>query len=114
MNIGDLVALALHGDVEPILLLLVVGQRVIHDCVLRDLWQRDVLAHVVQVCAIILAHDKKLAAVPEHGRTDAALFEPRVLLNDGDVPTVELAKLGVGFLNDFLAAGNVEEARDSS
>jgi hypothetical protein len=34
------------------------------------------------------------------------------LLDDGEVPAIELAKLGVGFLNDFLAAGDVEKARD--
>src|SRR2546422_9405930 len=89
-----------------------IRQRVIHDGVLCDLWQRDVLAHVVQVRAVVLPHDEKLAAVAEHGRTDAALLEPRVLLNDGDVPAIELAKLRVRFLHDFLAAGNVEEARD--
>ena len=98
------------GERRILLAGLVVGQRVIHDCVLRDFRQRDVLAHVVQVRAVVLAHDKELAAVAEHGRTDAALLEPRVLLNDGNVPAIELAKLGVGFLNDFLAAGNVEEA----
>lgn len=56
---------------------LVVGQRVIHDRVLRDFRQRDVVAHVVQVRAIVLAHDEKLSAVAEHGRADAALLEPR-------------------------------------
>ena len=39
-------------------------------------------------------------------------FEPGILLHDGNVPAVELAKLGVALLNDFLAAGNVEEAGD--
>ena len=33
------------------------------------------------------------------------MFEPRVLLNDRDVPAVEFPKLSVGFLNDFLATG---------
>jgi hypothetical protein len=36
---------------------------------------------------------KKLGAVAEHGPADATLLEPRVLLNDGDVPAIELAKL---------------------
>jgi hypothetical protein len=70
---------------------LVVGQRVIHDRMLGDFRQRDVPAHVVQVRAVVLAHDEELAAVAEHGRTDAALLEPRVLLNDGNVPAIELA-----------------------
>jgi hypothetical protein len=73
------------------------------ELVLRHLGQRDVLAHVVQVCSIVLAHDEELAAVAEHGRADAALLESRVLLDNRNVPAIELAKLGVGFLNDFLA-----------
>ena len=89
-----------------------VGQRIIHDGVLGHFGQRDVLAHVIQVGAVVLAHDEKLAAVAEHGGADARLFEPRILLDDGNVPAIELAKLGVGFLDDFLAAGNVEEAGD--
>ena len=65
-----------------------------------------------RVRAVVLAHDEKLAAVAEHGGADARLFEARVLLDDGDVPAIELAKLGVAFLNYFLSAGNVEEAGD--
>ena len=55
---------------------------------------------------------KNWRRVAEHGGADARLFEPRILLDDGDVPAIELAKLGVGFLNDFLPAGDVEEAGD--
>ena len=51
--------------------------------------------HVVQVGAVILAHDEELAAVAEHGGADAGLFEPGILLHDGNVPAIELAKLGV-------------------
>ena len=100
------------GERRILLAGLMVGQRVIHDGVLRHFGQRDVLAHVLQVGAVVLAHDEKLARVAEHGGADARLFEPRILLDDGDVPAIELAKLRVGFLNDFLSAGNVEEAGD--
>jgi hypothetical protein len=55
---------------------------------------------------------KNWRAVAKHGGADARLFEPRVLLDDGNVPAIEFAKLGVGFLDDFLTAGNVEEAGD--
>ena len=89
-----------------------VGQRIIHDRVLRHFRECDVFAHVVEVGAVVLSHDKKLAAVAEHGGADARLFETRILLHDGDVPTIELAKLGVALLNDLLPAGNVEEAGD--
>jgi len=89
-----------------------VGQRVVHDGVLRHFGQRDVLAHVIQIRAVVLAHDEKLARVAEHGGADARLLEARILLHDGNVPAIELAKLGVGFLDDFLPAGNVEETGD--
>ena len=89
-----------------------VGQRIIHNRVLGDFGQRDVLRHVLQIRAVVLAHDEKLARVAEHGGADARLFEPRILLHDGNVPAIELAKLGVGFLDDFLPAGDVEEPGD--
>ena len=89
-----------------------VGQRIIHDRVLGDFGQRDVLRHVLQVGAVVLAHDEKLAAVAEHSGADARLFEPGVLLDDGDVPAIEFAKLRVAFLHDFLAAWNVEKPGD--
>ena len=41
---------------------LMVGERVIHDGVLGDFGQRDVLRHVLQIRAVVLAHDEKLAA----------------------------------------------------
>ena len=100
------------GERRILLARLMVGQRVIHDRVLRDFRQRDVLAHVVQVRAVVLPHDEELAAVAEHSGADARLLEPRILLHDGNVPAVEFAKLRVAFLHDFLAAGNVEEAGD--
>ena len=89
-----------------------VGQRIIHDGVLGDFGKRDVVRDVVQVGAVILAHQIKLAAVAENCGANPALFEPGVLLNDGDVPAIEFAKLGVTFLDDFLAARNVEEPGD--
>ena len=69
-------------------------------------------AHVIEVGAVVLAHDEKLAAVAEHGGADARLFEPGVLLHDGNVPAIELPQLSVALLHNFLTAGNVEEAGD--
>ena len=89
-----------------------VGQRIIHDRVLGDFGQRDVMGHVLQIRAVVLAHDEKLAAVAKHGGADARLFEPCVLLDDGNVPAIEFPQLGVRLLDDFLPAGNVEEAGD--
>ena len=73
---------------------------------------RDVSADVVDVGSVILPHEEKLAAVAEDGGADAAFFETRVLLHDGDVPAVELPHLRVALLHDLLAAGDVEQARD--
>src|SRR5271154_4475148 len=87
---------------------LMVGQWIIHYRVLGDFGQRDVLRHILEVGAVVLAHDEKLARVAEHSGADARLFEPGILLDDGNIPAIELAKLGVGFLDDFLSAGNVE------
>ncbi len=55
------------GERRVFLTGLMVRQRVIHDGVLCHLGQRDVLAHVIQIGAVVLAHDEKLAAVAEHG-----------------------------------------------
>jgi len=44
-----------------------VRQRIIHDGVLSHFGQGDVLRHVLQVRAVVLAHDEKLARVAEHG-----------------------------------------------
>lgn len=38
--------------------------------------------------AVVLPHEEELAAVPKNGGTDARLFEPGVLLNDGNVPAI--------------------------
>src|SRR5438105_3669606 len=61
---------------------LVVWQRVIHDRVLCDFWNGDVLRDVVEVRAVVLPHQEELARVAEDGRTNAGLFETRVLLNN--------------------------------
>ena len=55
---------------------------------------------------------KNWRELPNTAERMRRLFEPRILLDDGNVPAIELAKLGVGFLDDFLAAGDVEEAGD--
>src|SRR5439155_12155012 len=91
---------------------LMVGKGVVHNRVLGDLRQRDVFAHVVQVRSVVLPHDEELPAVAEYGRTNAALFEARILLNNRDVPAIELSQLGVALLNNFLSAGDVEETGD--
>ena len=40
---------------------LMIGQWIIHDGVLRHFGQRNVLAHVIEISAVVLAHDEKLA-----------------------------------------------------
>ena len=79
---------------------------------LRQFGQADVARHVFQVGAIVLAHEEELARVAENGGANAALFEATVLLYDGNIPAVEFAQLRVALLDDFLAAGDVEEAGD--
>src|ERR1700722_3288725 len=61
---------------------LMVGQGIIHDRVLGDVGQRDVMRHILQVRSVTLAHEKKLAAVAENSGANARLFEPAVLLDD--------------------------------
>lgn len=61
---------------------LLVGQRIGEDGVFRELGQTDVARHVVEIGAIVLAHEEELAAVAEDGGADAAFFEAAVLLND--------------------------------
>ena len=100
------------GERRILLPRLMVGQGIVHDGVLGHLGQGDVLAHVIEIGAVVLAHDEKLAAVAEHGGADARLLETRIPLHDGNVPAIELAQLGIGFLNDFLPAGDVEETGD--
>ena len=68
---------------------LMIWQGIIHDRVLGHFGQCDVLCHVLQIRAVILPHDKKLATVAEYSGTDARLFEARILLHDGNVPAIE-------------------------
>ena len=91
---------------------LMVGQRIIHNGVLGDVRQRDVVRHVLQVRPVALAHEKKLAAVAKNSGANAGLFEPAVLLDNRDVPAIEFAKLGVAFPHDFFAAWNVQKPGD--
>ena len=91
---------------------LLVGQRIGEDGVLRQIGEADVGGHVVEIGAIVLAHEEELAAVAEDGGADAAFFEAAVLLDDGDVPAIELPHLRVALLHDLFAAWNVEQARD--
>ncbi len=91
---------------------LLVRERVAEDGVFGQLGEAEVVGHVVEVGAVVLTHEEKLARVAEDGAADSAFFEPPVLLDDGDIPTVELPHLRVAFLHDLLAAGDVEQARD--
>ena len=55
---------------------------------------------------------KNWRRVAEDGGANAAFFEAAVLLNDGNVPAIELPHLRVAFFHDLFAAWNVEKARD--
>src|SRR6202050_5256707 len=89
-----------------------VRERIVHEGVLRDLRDGDVLRDVVDVSPVVLPHQKELPAIAKHRRPDATLLEPCVLLHDRDIPAIELAKLRIALLDDLLAAGDVEEAGD--
>lgn len=91
---------------------LLLGQRVAHDAFANDFGQCDVPADVVEVGAVVLLHQHELLGVAEDDGADVRVFEAGVLLNDGNVPDVELAKLGVAFGNDLLATGDVQEPGD--
>ncbi len=91
---------------------LLVGERVAEDGVLGQLGEAEVVGHVFEVGSVVLAHEEKLARVAEDGAADSAFFEPPVLLDDRNVPAVELPHLRVAFFHDLLAAGDVEQARD--
>ena len=62
---------------------------------LLDILGGEVGGHVVEISAIVLAHEKKLARITEHRRTDAALFETAILLNNRNVPAIEFAHLRI-------------------
>ena len=91
---------------------LLVGQRIGENCVLRQFGEANVGRHVVEIGAIVLAHEEELARVAEDGGANAAFFEAAVLLNDGDVPAIELPHLRVALFHDLFAAWDVEKARD--
>src|SRR6266481_1242010 len=70
------------------------------------------MSHVFQIGAIILTHEKKLARVSEYCRTNAAFLEATVLLNNGNIPAIELTHLRVTLLYDLFAAWNIQKPRD--
>jgi len=90
----------------------VIGKRIVHEGVLGDFGDGDVLSDIVNVGTVVLPHQEELPAVAEHCRPDAALLKAGVLLHDRDIPAIELAKLCIALLDDLLAAGDVEEAGD--
>ena len=81
---------------------------------LGQLGEADVAAHVVEIGAIVLSHEEELARIAEHGGADAAFFEPAVLLDDGDVPAVELPHLRVALLHDCSPPGMSSSRATSS
>src|SRR5580698_65504 len=89
-----------------------VREGIVHEGVLGNFWDGDVLAEVIDVSPVVLAHKEELPTVADHRRADAALLKACVLLYDRDIPAVELAKLRVALLDDLLPAGDVEEAGD--
>src|SRR5580704_9248800 len=70
------------------------------------------MSHVFEIGAIILTHEKKLPRVSEYGGPDTAFLEAAVLLNNGNIPAIELAHLRVAFLYDLFASWNIQEPRD--
>ena len=88
---------------------LLLGQRVVLNGVDHHLGQLDVLGDVFQVGAVELPHEEELLRVPHDDGPNPGALEFAVLLNDGNDPAVEFAKLGVAFAHDLLAAGDIEE-----
>src|SRR6266536_5409100 len=82
------------------------------DGVLCKFRQSDVGGHVVEIGAVVLAHEEELSAVAEDGGANAAFFETAVLLNNRDVPAIELPHLRVALLDDLFAAWDVQKSRD--
>jgi hypothetical protein len=70
------------------------------------------MSHIFQIGAIVLTHEEKLPRVSEYGGANAAFFEAAVLLNNGNVPAIELAHLRVTLLHDLFASWNIQKARD--
>ena len=88
---------------------LLLGQRIMLHRVDHHFGQLDVLGDVFQVGAVKLPHEEELFRVAHDDGPDAGTFEFAVLLNDGNNPAVELAKLGIAFAHDLFAAGDIEE-----
>jgi hypothetical protein len=88
---------------------LLLGQRVVLNGIDHHFWQLDVLGDVFQIRTVELPHEEKLFRVPHDDGANPGRFEFAVLLNDGNNPAVEFAKLGVPFAHDFLATGDIEE-----
>src|SRR6266536_6134257 len=82
------------------------------DGVLCKFRQSDVGGHVVEIGAIILAHEEELSAVAEDGGANAAFFEAAVLLNNGDVPAIKLAHLCIALFHNLFTTWNVEQSCD--
>src|ERR1700730_1676555 len=70
------------------------------------------MTHVFEIGAVVLTHEEKLPRVSEYGGPDTTFLETAVLLNDGDVPAVELSHLRVALLHDLFAAWNIQKPRD--
>src|ERR1700731_995784 len=70
------------------------------------------MPHVFEIGAIILAHEEKLPRVSEYRRANAAFFEAAVLLNNGNIPAIELAHLRVALFYDLFATWNIQKPRD--
>ncbi len=100
------------GEGGEFLASLLIRERVGKDRVLGQFGEADVAGHVVEIGAVVLPHEEELARIAEYRGPDAAFFEPAVLLDDRDVPAVELPHLRVALFHDLLAAGDVEQACD--
>ena len=77
-----------------------------------QLSQADIGGHVVEIGAVVLAHEEELARVSEDRGADATFFESAVLLNDGNVPAIELPHLRVALFHNLFATWNIEQSRD--
>ena len=68
--------------------------------------------HIVEIGAIVLAHEKELARIAKDSGANATFFESAVLLNNRNVPAIELPHLRVALFHDLFAAWNIEQPRD--
>ena len=53
-----------------------------------------------------------MSAIAEHSGADTTLFKAAVLLDDGNIPAIELPHLRVTLFHDLFAAWDVEQTRD--